>query len=172
MVTVTVNAYYILHIIPELYLKIDSLQNCEEESWCKHDQRLVWLKIADKERVRSFTKRVVRKLSKFMTLVSFNIICYLSESHITWSKAGIAFFSERVLMSSIYIYISQWERSEWSTKLSMITMFEYHYLYHLILVNLDNGWLRGPWPWKWNCDRLQLSQWMYGVQSSWKYNLV
>mgnify|MGYP003310082750 CR=1 FL=1 len=32
MVTATVNAYYILHIISELYLKIDSLQNCEEES--------------------------------------------------------------------------------------------------------------------------------------------
>ena len=105
MVTTTSNAYYILHILPELYLKIDSLQNCEEESWCKHDQRLVWLKIADKERVWSFTKQVVRKLSKFMTLVSFNIICYLSESHIAWSEAWVAFFSETVLVLSIYISV-------------------------------------------------------------------
>ena len=141
----------------------------EHDSWCKHNQRLVWLKIADKERVQSFTKQVVRKLSKFMTLVSFNIICYLSESHIAWSEAWVAFFSETVLM---FIYISQWEWSEWLSKSSTITMFEHHYLYRLILVNLDNGWLRGPWPWKWNCDRLQLSQWMYRVQSSWKYNLV
>ena len=115
-------------------MKIDTLQWCEEESWCNGNQWLVWLKIANANECG-----LSQNMTSYNSHISRHWFCsilfvYLLESHITQSKDGITIFTSSGL--HVHLYVSQ----DLIKRNVNIEINYNHWLSLHMLVNLGESW--------------------------------
>ena len=112
------------------FMKIDTLQLCEEESWCNDDQWLVWLKIVDvnkcglSQNMTSYDSHISRHW-----FCSILFVCLL-ESHITQSKDSFTIF----MLSGLYVYLYILQdaiKKNANIKINYDCQLSLHILFHL-----------------------------------------
>ena len=124
--------------------------NCEEESWCIDDQRLVWLKTTDLNEC-GLSQNTMSIWFSWFHDIGF-VLYYLFISRITHITIERLLYDQTVKWSScifIYRYFS-----------SIIT----YYSWSWSILIMDNFLDHDP---ESECDdRIQLSQWVYRVKTS------